>query len=110
MLQLWQCSLRNRKVVVMSSQPESRLEQEIREQPIVLEQRAQAGWETARQAVELLRAADVTQIVIAARGSSDNAARYAQYLIGLDARLPVALATPWLYEGDQPPQLRGAAV
>jgi glutamine---fructose-6-phosphate transaminase (isomerizing) len=94
----------------MSSQPDSRLEHEIREQPLVLEQRAQAGWEAARQAVELLRAANVTQIVIAARGSSDNAARYAQYLIGLDARLPVALATPWLYEGDEPPRLLGAAV
>ncbi len=97
-------------MVVMPPQPDSRLEQEIREQPIVLEERAQAGWEFARDAVELLRAPDVTQIVIAARGSSDNAARYAQYLIGLDARLPVALATPWLYEGDAPPRLRGAAV
>jgi glutamine---fructose-6-phosphate transaminase (isomerizing) len=94
----------------MSSQSESRLEQEIREQPMVLEQRVQAGWEAAREAVDLLRAADVTQIVIAARGSSDNAARYAQYLFGLDARLSVALATPWLYEGDEPPRLPGAAV
>jgi glucosamine--fructose-6-phosphate aminotransferase (isomerizing) len=94
----------------MSSQPESRLEQEIREQSMVLEQRAQAGWDAARAAVVLLRAPDVTQIVIAARGSSDNAARYAQYLIGLDARLPVALATPWLYEGDEPPRLLGSAV
>jgi glutamine---fructose-6-phosphate transaminase (isomerizing) len=94
----------------MSSPPQTRLEQEIRDQPTVLEARAQAGWQAAREAVELLRAPEVTQIIIAARGSSDNAARYAQYLIGLDARLPVGLATPWLYEGERPPRLHGAAV
>lgn len=94
----------------MSSQPRTQLEQEIREQAQVLAQRTDPGWETARQAAELLRAPDVTQIVIAARGSSDNAARYAQYLLGLDARLPVSLATPWLYEGGEPPLLRNTAV
>ena len=35
--------------------------------------------------------------VIAARGSSDNAALYAQYLFGIRNRLAVALATPRLY-------------
>ena len=35
--------------------------------------------------------------MIAARGSSDNAARYAQYLFGALLRLPVALATPSLF-------------
>lgn len=37
---------------------------------------------------------DVDHVVIAARGSSDNAARYAQYLFAIQHRLPVALATP----------------
>jgi glucosamine--fructose-6-phosphate aminotransferase (isomerizing) len=36
-------------------------------------------------------------IVIAARGTSDNAARYAQYLFGAHNRITVALATPSLY-------------
>jgi glucosamine--fructose-6-phosphate aminotransferase (isomerizing) len=36
-------------------------------------------------------------VVIAARGSSDNAARYAQHLIGRFWGLPVALATPSLH-------------
>lgn len=94
----------------MSVARETALEQEIREQAAALERRTALGWEAARAAVALLRSADVTQIVVAARGSSDNAARYAQYLIGLDARLPVALATPWLYDGERPPLLRGAAV
>jgi glucosamine--fructose-6-phosphate aminotransferase (isomerizing) len=44
----------------------------------------------------LLRDRDVDHVVIAARGSSDHAAIYAQYLIGARLRLPVALATPSL--------------
>jgi glutamine---fructose-6-phosphate transaminase (isomerizing) len=90
--------------------PESQLEQEIREQPDVLEGRSPAGWLAAREAVDLLQGAEITHLVIAARGSSDNAARYAQYMLGLDARLPVGLATPWLYASDRPPLLRGAGV
>jgi len=35
--------------------------------------------------------------MIAARGSSDNAARYGQYLFGIANGLPVALATPSLF-------------
>src|SRR5262245_3448506 len=35
-------------------------------------------------------------VVIAARGSSDHAAIHAQYLFGVVARLPVALAAPSL--------------
>ena len=39
---------------------------------------------------------EIDHIVIAARGSSDHAAIYAQYLFGAHLRLPVALATPSL--------------
>ena len=39
---------------------------------------------------------DVRGVVVAARGSSDNAARYAQYLWALRLGLPVALAIPSL--------------
>ena len=43
-------------------------------------------------------AEDQTQyVVIAARGSSDNAARYAQHVLGRLCGLPVALATPSLH-------------
>ncbi len=37
---------------------------------------------------------DVRSVVVVARGSSDNAARYAQYLFGIQHRLPVGLAAP----------------
>src|SRR4051794_34297793 len=79
------------------------LEREIRSQATVLVDRPDAA-----QAAHLLRDSDY--LVIAARGSSDNAARYAQYLLGLRARLPVGLATPWLYSRAEPPLLRGGAV
>jgi glutamine---fructose-6-phosphate transaminase (isomerizing) len=50
-------------------------------------------------------------VVIAARGSSDNAARFAQYLLGDDLRLHVGLAAPWLYRDvDRAPRLRDAVV
>lgn len=94
----------------MTSSSFSRLELEAREQGEMLAARTSPGWEAARAAAEILGRDDVDQLVIAARGTSDNAARYGQYLLGSTARLPVALAAPWLYSGDRPPLLRRAAV
>src|SRR4030067_2037267 len=87
------------------------LEQEIADQPEVLERfLASAGESTRRVAAEISRRG-VSYIMIAARGSSDNAARYAQYLFGSPNHLPVALATPSLYTlYDSPPRLARALV
>lgn len=50
-------------------------------------------------------------IVIAARGSSDNAARYAQYVLGAFNKIQVALATPSLFTiYSSPPDLAEALV
>lgn len=50
-------------------------------------------------------------ILIAARGTSDNAARYAQYIFGIQNRIQVALATPSLFTiYNTPPNLKGAFV
>jgi glucosamine--fructose-6-phosphate aminotransferase (isomerizing) len=38
----------------------------------------------------------ITNVFVAARGTSDNAGRYAQYLLGAVNRLPVGLAAPSL--------------
>jgi glucosamine--fructose-6-phosphate aminotransferase (isomerizing) len=52
-----------------------------------------------------------SHVVIAARGSSDNAARYAQYAWGSRNGLTVSLATPSLYTlYERPPHLDGALV
>jgi glutamine---fructose-6-phosphate transaminase (isomerizing) len=92
------------------SAPLSRLEIETREQGEILAARTDPGWEAAAAAAGLLARDDVDHIVMAARGTSDNAARYAQYLLGMAARLPVGLAAPWLYSAPWPPLLRRGAV
>jgi glucosamine--fructose-6-phosphate aminotransferase (isomerizing) len=49
--------------------------------------------------------------LIAARGTSDNAARYAKYLWAAHNRIPVALAAPSLFTSyNRPPKLDGALV
>ncbi|MEO7118076.1 MAG: SIS domain-containing protein [Candidatus Limnocylindrales bacterium] len=67
---------------------------EIREQPEVCARLL----ERARPIIEGIaaeaRRRDLSFVVIAARGSSDHAAVYAQYVLGVLAGLPVALATP----------------
>jgi glucosamine--fructose-6-phosphate aminotransferase (isomerizing) len=50
-------------------------------------------------------------IFVAARGTSDNAARYAKYVWGANNHIPVALAAPSLFSIYQkPPQLRNTLV
>jgi glucosamine--fructose-6-phosphate aminotransferase (isomerizing) len=81
----------------MSAGARSHLEREIREQPGALrgalERTAAAIDGFAR---DLRARGPLEQVVIAARGTSDNAARYAQYLIGARLGIPVALAAPSL--------------
>ena len=55
------------------------------------------GKPAADEAGQLLTRADVTHLVVVARGSSDNAARYVQYLFGRAIGLSAYLATPSLY-------------
>jgi len=84
---------------------------EIFDQPACLERLLH----TERQAIEdiatRIRNTPIQYAFVAARGTSDNAARYAQYLWGAANRLPLALATPSLFTYyEQPPQLKGALV
>lgn len=67
---------------------------EIREQPVVLERlRRQEGAAIAALARRLRRRRP-TAVVLAARGTSDNAALYGRYLIETHLRIPVSLAAP----------------
>lgn len=70
---------------------------EIYEQPAALRRLIDAESEPVARLAHTLKARRCQYVVIAARGSSDNAARYAQYLIGASLGLPVALATPSLH-------------
>ncbi|SHH40734.1 glutamine--fructose-6-phosphate transaminase [Jatrophihabitans endophyticus] len=63
--------------------------------------------------VERMRAlaVDATGLTLVARGSSDNAARYAQYLVPIRSGLPVTLATPSLSTVyDRTPSFAGQLV
>lgn len=69
------------------------LRAEIAEQPEAAQRLLEAR-DDIRKAAKAIAAADVKYAVIAARGSSDNAAVYAQYLFAVRHRLAVALALP----------------
>jgi glucosamine--fructose-6-phosphate aminotransferase (isomerizing) len=84
-------------------------DQEIREQPRVLESLLRDGRATAEAVAQSIRRFGPEWVMIAGRGSSDNAARYAQYLFGAHNRLGVALAVPSLFTlYDSPPRLSRA--
>jgi glutamine---fructose-6-phosphate transaminase (isomerizing) len=85
------------------------LESELREQPSALATLLDREADHAREVASAFRRDDIRYILIASRGSSSNAARYAQYLLGRANRVPVMFATPSLYTiYEQPPRLDGA--
>jgi glucosamine--fructose-6-phosphate aminotransferase (isomerizing) len=87
------------------------LERELREQPAALERLLDRQGDRAREIAGIFGRDDVKYVLIASRGSSGNAARYAQYLLGRAHRVPVMFATPSLYTiYEQPPRLEGAVV
>src|SRR5450755_3174952 len=84
---------------------------EIFEQPAAVARFLERERRNVARLAAIWRRANVPFVLIAARGTSDNAARYAQYAFGLASRLPVALAAPSLLTlYGVPPRLRGALV
>lgn len=82
---------------------------EIQEQPRVLQRLLDVNDSMRSRLAEIAR--DVSHVVIAARGTSDNAARYAQYVWGARNHLPVGLTTPSLFGPlGSPPSLDGSLV
>jgi glutamine---fructose-6-phosphate transaminase (isomerizing) len=84
-------------------------ESEFLSQGELLSERAKAGRLVAERAARLVDES-VTHFVIAARGSSDSAALYLQYLLGQELGLLCALATPSLYADPLGMNLTGALV
>jgi len=76
---------------------DTNLYKEIHEQPLALQRFFDNEWSDLKETSKLLKDERVTNVVIAARGTSDNAARYAQYLFGAANHLSVGLATPSLH-------------
>jgi glucosamine--fructose-6-phosphate aminotransferase (isomerizing) len=70
------------------------LRDEIFEQPDVAARLLAQAEPEVEAVCQVVKAADPSHIVIAARGTSDHAALYAQYAFGIQAGLNVGLATP----------------
>jgi glucosamine--fructose-6-phosphate aminotransferase (isomerizing) len=84
---------------------------EIAQQPEVIARLLDRERHALRALAGELRRRRPRYAVVAARGSSDNAARYAQHVLGRMLRLPVVLATPSLHTlYDAPPRFIDAIV
>lgn len=70
------------------------LEKEIREQPSVYSGVVSENIETVRTIVADIKASEITNVQFAARGTSDHACIYAQYLFHTIVGVPCGLATP----------------
>src|SRR5690606_37322343 len=82
------------------------LQQEINEQADVIANFLNTGRDNIRKIASAIREFNPAFVTIAARGTSDNAARYAQYLFGSQAGLQVALSAPSLHTlYEAPPNL-----
>jgi len=87
------------------------LHSEILEQPACLERLLASQRKNVEKVAATIQARDIRFAFLAARGTSDNAGRYANYLWGAMNGLPIALATPSLFTYyQQPPKLKNALV
>ena len=87
------------------------LQSEIAQQPAVLKNLLDEGRDATLIAANAIRNFNPRYACIAARGTSNHAARYAQYLFGSILRLPVMLAAPSLHTiYKSPPDLSHALV
>jgi glutamine---fructose-6-phosphate transaminase (isomerizing) len=90
------CADLARAVYASRAVPEALLARELAEQPAAVARVLSEQREAVAHAALAARAADARAVLIAARGTSDNVARYAQHVLGRYCGLPVALATPSL--------------
>ncbi|NJN17921.1 MAG: SIS domain-containing protein [Oscillochloris sp.] len=87
------------------------LHNEIHSQPHVLEALLEHGLPAVESAAAAIRNRRIDYIYLAARGTSENAGIYGQYIFGAFNGLPVALAAPSLFTVyNRPPQLSNALV
>jgi glutamine---fructose-6-phosphate transaminase (isomerizing) len=87
------------------------LYQEIHEQPELIRDLVSQPQAAIKALAKEIRSRGIDHIIIAARGTSDNAGRYAKYLLGAYNRIVISLAAPSLFTiYRQPPNLSKALV
>jgi glucosamine--fructose-6-phosphate aminotransferase (isomerizing) len=72
----------------------STMSDEIRQQPVAIERTLKAEWKHAQKLREHFARNPPKLIVLAARGTSDNAAQFGRYLLEISTGIPVSLAAP----------------
>lgn len=79
------------------------MREEIRQQPDAIERTLKEEWAHARELRQHLASNPPRLVVLAARGTSDNAAQFGRYLLEISTGIPVSLAAPsvlTLYRSD----------
>jgi glucosamine--fructose-6-phosphate aminotransferase (isomerizing) len=89
----------------------TRLYVEIHQQPDIIEKLIQEPPEQIAALANTIKTRGIRQVFIAARGTSDNAGRYAKYLLGARNGMVVSLAAPSLFTiYRKPPELKHSLV
>lgn len=73
------------------------MREEIRQQPETIERTLQAEWTHAHELRRHFERNPPRLIVLAARGTSDNAAQFGRYLLEISTGIPVSLAAPSVF-------------
>jgi len=90
---------------------ETHLYQEIHQQPAVIRNLVSKIQKPIMELAKKIKALDIKHVFIAARGTSDNAGRYAKYLLGAHNQMDVSLAAPSLFTiYKQPPTLSDSLI
>jgi glucosamine--fructose-6-phosphate aminotransferase (isomerizing) len=89
----------------------TQMEKEVKEQPEAIARTLEASRGPVEALCKDIRGREITYVTIAARGTSDNAGRYAKYILPAFNGLPVALTTPSLFTFyKKPPRLKNVLV
>lgn len=75
----------------------STMRDEIKQQPAAIERTLKAEWRKVQRLKNLLETHRPRLVVLAARGTSDNAAQFGRYLIEITTGIPVSLAAPSVF-------------
>src|SRR5579884_3021993 len=75
----------------------SKMLEEIRQQPVALERTLKAAMRNVQKLKQRFERDRPRLVVLAARGTSDNAALFGRYLIEITTGIPVSLAAPSVY-------------
>lgn len=75
----------------------SKMLEEISEQPVALERTLARGSRATAELARVIRTRPPKLIFLVARGTSDNAAQFARYLLEITTGIPVSLAAPSVF-------------